>query len=139
MGQLLFRKPLLAVWVLVALLEIVTAPLWWATPFVVTATTDRPLGPTLAWWACAEIVLTAPPLVYAARRRKLPVLGVLLNIPCVYPTKVVNLYYAWKALVVELLLVPLGLSRGLTVYEKGRAPTPAAMAGSMPSAAGRYG
>jgi hypothetical protein len=40
--------------------------------------------------------------------------------------KLVNIYYAWKALVVELLLVPLRLSKGLTVYEKGRPdPSPA--------------
>ncbi|MFI1159645.1 hypothetical protein [Streptomyces sioyaensis] len=44
-----------------------------------------------------------------------------MNIPCVYATKAVNLVYAWKALIVELLLVPLHLARGLTVYEKGRA------------------
>ncbi|WP_234341469.1 hypothetical protein [Streptomyces sp. NRRL S-1813] len=33
------------------------------------------------------------------------------------------LVYVWKALVVELLLVPLHLARGLTVCEKGRADT----------------
>lgn len=124
--RLVTRKPLLALWILLALLEIVTAPLWWAMPFVAAATTAQPLSSTLAWWTGAEVLLTAPPLIYAARRRKLPVLRVLLNIPCVYPTKIVNLYYAWKALVVELLLVPLRLSQGLTVYEKGRAPTPCA-------------
>ncbi|MFI7101014.1 glycosyltransferase family 2 protein [Streptomyces sp. NPDC050161] len=127
-GGLVRHKPLLAVWVLLALLEIVTAPLWWAAPFVAAATTDRPLAVTLAWWAGADLLLTAPPLVYAARRRKLPLSGVLVNIPCVYATKAVNLVYAWKALLVELLLVPLHLARGLTVYEKGRADTPRAAA-----------
>ena len=68
--------------------------------------------------------MTTPPLIYAARRRKLPVLRVLLNIPFAYLTKIVNVYYAWKGLVVELVLVPLRISRGLTVYEKGRAHAP---------------
>jgi N-acetylglucosaminyltransferase len=52
---------------------------------------------------------------------------VLINLPCLYPTKAVNIYYAWKALIVELILVPLRLSSGLVVYEKGRADTAAAM------------
>ncbi|WP_431999828.1 glycosyltransferase family 2 protein [Streptomyces sioyaensis] len=126
LGQLIVRKPLLAVWVLLALLEILTAPLWWATPFVAAAMMAQPLPVAFVWWAAAELVLTAPPLIYAARRRKLPLTGVLLNLPCVYATKAVNLVYAWKALIVELLLVPLHLARGLTVYEKGRADSPTA-------------
>ncbi|MEB8336990.1 hypothetical protein [Streptomyces endophyticus] len=66
------------------------------------------------------------PLIRAARRRRLPILPVLANIPCAYATKNINPIYAWKALPVELLLVPLGLIRGLTVYEKGHGPGPAA-------------
>ncbi|WP_051831698.1 glycosyltransferase family 2 protein [Streptomyces violens] len=124
LGALITRKPLLAVWVLLALLEILTAPLWWATPFVVAATTDQSLGTSLAWWAGAELLLTTPPLLYAVRRRRLRLASVLINLPCVYATKIVNLIYAWKALFVELLLVPLGFSSGLTIYEKGRADTP---------------
>ncbi|MER5970471.1 glycosyltransferase [Streptomyces sp. NPDC002055] len=126
LGRLILRKPLLAVWILLAMVEILTAPLWWATPVILAATTDQTLPSALGWWAGTDILLTVPPLVYAARRRKLPVRRVLLNIPCVYPAKAVNLYYAWKAVWVELVLVPLRLSRGLTVYEKGRAPTPLA-------------
>ncbi|MGH4030162.1 glycosyltransferase family 2 protein [Actinomycetota bacterium Odt1-20B] len=125
LGRSLTAKPMLALWILLALVEIVTAPLWWATPFLLAATTERTLGGSLAWWAGAEMLLTAPPLVYAARRRGLSLVGVLANIPCVYATKAVNLYYAWKALVVELALVPLGVSRGLRVYEKGRPAGPA--------------
>ncbi|MFF7705007.1 glycosyltransferase family 2 protein [Streptomyces lydicus] len=124
LGRLILHKPLLALWVLLALLEILTAPLWWATPFVIASTTDEPPALAFLWWAGAELLLTTPPLLYAAHRRKLPVGHVLLNIPCVYATKAVNLIYAWKALLVELLLVPLHLARGLTVYEKGRADTP---------------
>ncbi|WP_405745747.1 glycosyltransferase family 2 protein [Streptomyces sp. NBC_01525] len=133
LGALIRHKPLLALWVVLAVFEIVTAPLWWATPFAMAALTDRPLPATLGWWAGTDLLLTAPPLLYAARRRKLRTVAVLRDLPCVYATKAVNLVYAWKALVVELLLVPLGLSKGLTVYEKGRADTPVAA----PTAAGR--
>jgi N-acetylglucosaminyltransferase len=120
-GHLTTRKPLLAVWILLALLEIVTAPLWWATPLVLTLGMHRSLGRTLATWLGSELLFTVPPLIYASHRRGLPMLRVLGNMPFAYLTKTVNVYYAWKALVVELVLVPLHLSQGLTVYEKGRA------------------
>jgi cellulose synthase/poly-beta-1,6-N-acetylglucosamine synthase-like glycosyltransferase len=121
LGGLVRRKPMLAVWILLALAEVFAAPLWWATPFVLTLGMHRSVGAALTLWLGSELLLTVPPLLYAARRRRLPVLGVMANIPFVYLTKAVNVYYAWKALIVELILVPLRLSRGLVVYEKGRA------------------
>jgi cellulose synthase/poly-beta-1,6-N-acetylglucosamine synthase-like glycosyltransferase len=125
--RLIIDKPLLALWIIVAVLEILTAPLWWATPFIFTMALHKPVVATLAWWFGTELGLTLPPLCYAAHRRRLPLWRVLLNVPCLYLTKPVNIYYAWKGLIVELILVPLGLSRGLTVYEKGRAHTPGAV------------
>lgn len=122
--SLVTRKPMLALWIVLALLEILTAPLWWATPLVLTLGLHRSVPGTLAWWFGTELGFTLPPLVYAARRRRLPVIRVLSNIPFVYLTKVVNLYYAWRGLIVELILVPLRLSHGLVVYEKGRAHAP---------------
>jgi cellulose synthase/poly-beta-1,6-N-acetylglucosamine synthase-like glycosyltransferase len=124
LGKLVIHKPMLAVWIVLAVLEVFTAPLWWAAPFLLTLGMHRPVGRTLAWWIGSELIFTAPPLIYAARRRRLPILRVLMNVPFVYLTKAVNLYYAWKALIVELILVPLRLSQGLVVYEKGRAHTP---------------
>jgi N-acetylglucosaminyltransferase len=124
LGHLVTRKPMLALWIILALVEIFTAPLWWATPFVLTLGMHKSITATLTLWLGSELLFTAPPLIYAAHRRKLPILHVLANIPFVYLTKAVNLYYAWKALIVELILVPLRLSQGLTTYEKGRACTP---------------
>jgi N-acetylglucosaminyltransferase len=122
LGRLVIRKPMLALWITLAVVEVFTAPLWWATPFLLTLGMHRPIIQTLTWWLGTELLWTAPPLIYAARRRRLSVLRVLMNVPFVYLTKAVNLYYAWKALIVELILVPLHLSQGLVVYEKGRAP-----------------
>ncbi|MFC5835699.1 glycosyltransferase family 2 protein [Nonomuraea insulae] len=118
--RLLTRKPMLATWIIIALLEILLAPLWWATPLFLTLSLHKPVAPTMAWWTGGELLLTIPALLYAAKRRHLPVSRVLVNLPFVYLNKVVNLYYAWKALLVELILVPLHLSRGLVIYEKGR-------------------
>lgn len=118
--RLITRKPMLATWVVVALVEIVLAPVWWVTPFVLTLGMHAPAWRTLGWWTGGELLLTLPALVYAAHRRRLALWRVLANVPFVYLNKAVNLYYAWKALIVELLMVPLGLSKGLLVYEKGR-------------------
>ncbi|MFI5662483.1 glycosyltransferase [Streptomyces sp. NPDC051684] len=120
-GELTLRKPMLALWVVLALTEILLAPLWWGVPLILTLGYGRPPLETYGWWLGSELALTLPPLLYAARRRRVPVGQVLLNLPCVYPTKLVNVVYAWKAVVVELVLVPLGRSKGLVVYEKGRA------------------
>lgn len=122
--RLVTRKPMLALWVGLAVLEILLAPLWWGAPVLLIAALDRPAGPTMGWWLGAELALTIPPLVYAARRRRLRLRDVLGNVPFVYLTKLVNLWYAWKALIVELALVPLRLADGLTVYEKGRPDAP---------------
>ncbi|MFI0445723.1 glycosyltransferase family 2 protein [Actinomadura sp. 6N118] len=115
------RKPMLALWVVLAVLEILLAPVWWTTPLILTFVWRLPVTETLAWWFGTELLLFTPPLVYAARRRHLSVLRVLANVPFAYPTRAVNTYYAWKGLLVELVLVPLGLAKTLTVYEKGRA------------------
>lgn len=119
--ELLKRKPVLALWVSLAVWEILTAPLWYATPFILTIGLDMPVAPTLVLWFGIEIALLAPPLIYAARRRQLSLLRIVGNIPYLYLVKAINFGYAWKAFIVEILLVPLGLSRGLLVYEKGRA------------------
>ncbi|WP_128375359.1 glycosyltransferase family 2 protein [Streptomyces cavernae] len=115
------NKPLLLLWVLIAVWDILTAPLWYAMPFVLIFGMHQSVTVTLLWWAVAELVLLTPPLLYAARRRKLPYLRVMRNLPYVYLNKMVNVWYAWRALIVELVAVPLKLTQGLCVYEKGRA------------------
>jgi cellulose synthase/poly-beta-1,6-N-acetylglucosamine synthase-like glycosyltransferase len=121
-GALVRRRPMLGLWVVLALLEVVTAPVWWATPVVAPMVLSARAGrAALEWWAGTELGFTLPVLVYAARRRRVPIGRVLRNLPCLYAVKAVNIWYAWKAVGVELVLVPLGLARGLSVYEKGRA------------------
>ncbi|MEW2353894.1 hypothetical protein [Spirillospora sp. NPDC029432] len=121
--RLLVRKPLLALWVGLAVPEILLAPLWWITPVLLTYAWHLPLAEALAWWAATELLLLAPPLLYAAHRRGIPYRRILVNLPCVYATRAVNTYYAWRALITELLLAPLGLASSLTTYEKGRPDT----------------
>lgn len=113
------HKPMLGLWILLAVLEIFTAPLWWTAPVLFIGFLGQSVENTLLWWAGFEMMMTVPPLLYGIHKRKLNYLSILVMFPCVYFNKVINFYYAWKAMVVELMLVPLGLSEGLVVYEKG--------------------
>lgn len=117
----LWRKPMLGLWVFLAVWEILTVPLWYIMPFVWIFVLHMSVESAALWFFGAEMALVMPPLLYACIRRKLSVLHMLTCIPALYAVKAVNFTYAWKALVVELVLVPAGLSQGLRDYEKGRA------------------
>jgi cellulose synthase/poly-beta-1,6-N-acetylglucosamine synthase-like glycosyltransferase len=121
--DLLRTKRMLAMWVGLAVWEILTVPLWYAMPFIWLFVFDWSVVTTALWFFGAELALLLPPILYGAIRRKVPILHVLACIPSLYVVKAVNFAYAWKALVVEMMLVPLGLSEGLHDYEKGRADT----------------
>lgn len=118
--DLIKHKRMLAIWVALALAEIISAPIWWVSPVVLPVLFHMSFLSVMSWWFGLETALLLPPLLYACVRRRLNPLRVLLNIPCVYFNKAINTYYAWKALIVELVLVPLGRSDGLVIYEKGR-------------------
>lgn len=120
-GRMIFRKPMLFLWILIAIWDIVTTPLWYAMPFLLIFAYHQDVAITLMWWLGLEAVLLWLPLIYAARRRKISHLRILRNFPYLYLNKTVNVYYAWKALFVELIGVPLRLTAGLQVYVKGRA------------------
>lgn len=118
--DLVKRKRMLALWIALALVEICTAPIWWVSPVVLPLVFHMSFVGVMSWWFGLETAMLLPPLLYACVRRRLNPARVLINIPCVYFNKAFNTYYAWKALIVELILVPLGLSNGLVIYEKGR-------------------
>ncbi|MGH3731615.1 MAG: glycosyltransferase family 2 protein, partial [Micromonosporaceae bacterium] len=126
MPDLVRRKKVLALWVALAVWEILTVPIWYATPFVASFGWDISFATALLWFFGAELLLLVPPLVYGAYRRKVPISHIVACIPALYVVKAINFSYAWKALVLELILVPLGLRRGLHEYHKGRPdPVPA--------------
>ncbi|MFC4910042.1 glycosyltransferase family 2 protein [Actinomadura gamaensis] len=114
------RKPMLALWVVLAVLEILLAPLWWLTPVLLTTAGHVRPAIAVALWLGGELPLLVATLLHAARKRNLPPLQVLGNVPCLYAIRAVNTYYAWKAMIIELVLVPLGFAKSLTTYHKGR-------------------
>jgi N-acetylglucosaminyltransferase len=114
------HKPVLALWYSVAIAEILMLPLWWGGPLLWVYVWHDPFLRTFEWWIALQLAVNIPVLMYAAVRRRVNPLSVLVNFPLVYVNGAVNSFYAWKGMIVELVLVPLGIARGLTVYEKGR-------------------
>jgi len=114
------HKPVLAFWYSLAIAEILMLPFWWGSPLLWVYVWHDPFLRTFEWWLIVQLVINIPVLMYAAVRRRVNPLSVLVNFPLVYVNGAVNSFYAWKGMIVELVLVPLGVAQGLTVYEKGR-------------------
>jgi len=117
-GMLVRHKPMLALWVFLACFEILTAPLWYATPLIATQFLGDSWSDAMAWWMLVELSLVLPPLVYGSLRRDMPFWQILGNVPFVYLNKVVNFTYAWRGILLEL--TPLRHRYTLVDYEKGR-------------------
>lgn len=118
-GLSLWRKPMLAVWALAAALEIMLIPLWVGLPFLLWLTISRPILPTLEAFLITDIFFMVLITTVGSLRRGINPLRTWAMIPNVYANRVFNCYYATKAMYVELLLVPLGWSDGLTTFRKG--------------------
>lgn len=118
--DLVRHKRWLAYWVALTVLEIILMPTWYLLPLM-----PQVFGMTyvqaLITFFVSEFLLSVIPLIYAVRRRHLKMARVLAMWPCMYVNKVINIYMTWKAMVCELVLVPLGLRRTFLLYEKGRA------------------
>ena len=119
-GRQLRRKPMLALWIALAVWDIMMAPAWWAAPVIMPLLFHFSMINMFIWWIGLEMAVTVPVIIVGAVKRKTGIIRALINLPFVYGNKAVNTWYAWKAMVVELILVPLGKSKGLVVYEKGR-------------------
>lgn len=116
----IFKKKWLAFWVYFSVLEILIMPGWYLMP-VLPFLFGMTYGHAIPFFFGSEFLLSAPILIYAARKRNMSVMKVLRYWPCMYANKAISIYYTWKAMICELLLVPLGLRQSFLVYEKGRA------------------
>jgi hypothetical protein len=70
-------------------------------------------------WLGSDLVITLPVVLYGAHRRGHGILWGLANFPLIWVTRMFNLFYATKALIWELFLVPLGWAESLSVWKKG--------------------
>jgi cellulose synthase/poly-beta-1,6-N-acetylglucosamine synthase-like glycosyltransferase len=112
-------KKTLALWVTLAIIDILSIPLIVGTPLVTWWLYGANPLRTVAIFVGIDLLMTMPVVVTGTIRRKGRVIHALLTYPCLYVNRSVNSYYAIKAFVTELVLVPLGVTKGLQVFNKG--------------------
>lgn len=113
------KRPMLLLWVLLILWDVLNIPLWWASPFLMVFWLGIPPGIALAWWLGIELLTVFPVWIAGAVKRKVGLWRLLASFPFIYLNRVINSWYAVKYLIVELVLVPLHLASSLAVFEKG--------------------
>jgi N-acetylglucosaminyltransferase len=110
------HKKILALLVLASMWDIVSVPLWLATPFLLVKSAEAPF---LRMALIAEALVTVPVIVTGAFRRGFSPLWALANMPFLWVNRVFSVYYSSKAMIWELVLVPLGWKRSLAFFHKG--------------------
>jgi cellulose synthase/poly-beta-1,6-N-acetylglucosamine synthase-like glycosyltransferase len=118
------RKPMLALWMSMSLIDIAISPLTLALPVLWLTVFHKTLRWVLLFAGGSEVVVMGPALVVASVKRKISFRRIAACYPSYYALKFINAFYDWKAMAVELVGVPLGLTSGLATYEKGRAEGP---------------
>ena len=73
----------------------------------------------LIWWLGGTLLLTIPLLAYAAIKYRLNPLPILASLPFTQYTGLFSSGSTVRAMVVELVLVPLNLAKGMTVFKRG--------------------
>lgn len=124
--ELVKHKKWLAYWVYLSVLEILLMPTWYLMP-VFPKLFGMTYESALITFFASEFLLSLLPMAYGARKRKMKIRKALFMWPFMYANKVISIYYTWKAMIYELVLVPLHLRESFLTYEKGRADTPAAL------------
>ena len=112
------HKPMLTLWVVVCMLESLMSPAALLAPILL------PLVVHMSWlmillFALGGQLIMFPSLIYASIKRKINPLAILASLLFLNYTRIFNSYYTIRAMVVELVLVPLHISDGMTVFVKG--------------------
>lgn len=118
--DLLKSKKMLALWVALSLYEILMSPIFLAVPVLLIAS-GLPVLWVIALLVLGELMFFYPPILYGCVKRGIPWWKPFAWYPSFFVLKLHNFYYDVKCSFVELVLVPLGLSKGLTTYVRGKA------------------
>jgi cellulose synthase/poly-beta-1,6-N-acetylglucosamine synthase-like glycosyltransferase len=119
--QLVKRKPMVALWASLQFLETALAPVVISLPFIAYFVWDISFIEILIWWLLGDLLVFWPPVLYGCFKRNYPVWRALLSYPTWYMLKAVNIRWDLHMLIREMILVPLGISKPFTVYERGKA------------------
>jgi cellulose synthase/poly-beta-1,6-N-acetylglucosamine synthase-like glycosyltransferase len=120
-GRLLRNRPMVALWAGLQFLETVLAPLIIVLPILMFFVWHSPALNILEWWALGDLVTFWPPVLYGCWKRKYSPLKAILSYPAWYLLKAVNFRWDMHMMVRELVLVPLGICKPFTTYERGKA------------------
>jgi N-acetylglucosaminyltransferase len=118
--EIIRRKKVLTLIVLASIVDVFMLPVLLATPFILSATLGSRLIETIAVaWLSTDLLVTVPVVLTGAVRRGINPAWALVNIPLIWVNRSFNFYYGAKALLWEMLLVPLGWKTSLSSFEKG--------------------
>jgi N-acetylglucosaminyltransferase len=116
--EIIRHKKMLALWIGLGVFDVLSVPLVCAL-LVAAVAVGSNAWVLLALWLSIDLLVMLPVVTYAAIRRGYNPLRVIAQIPLVYVNRAYNAYYATKAMIVELILVPLGLAHSLDTFHKG--------------------
>lgn len=118
--NLIRHKPMLALWVAISLWEIMITPFVLMLPILAFAG-GLPLWQFVLFAVTSELLVFFLPVLYGCKKRNIPLYKAFAWYPSYWVLKLHNFYYDVRCAFVELVLVPLKLSQGLTVYVRGKA------------------
>ena len=116
------RKRILALLLLVSIWDVFALPLLAVSPFVFEPSgvgAENIIEYAAVAWLSSDLFITLPVVLYGAHKRGIGVWWALLNFPLIWLTRTWNLYYSAKSLLWEFFLVPLGWAKSLDVWQKG--------------------
>jgi cellulose synthase/poly-beta-1,6-N-acetylglucosamine synthase-like glycosyltransferase len=117
--EALRRKKMLALWMTLTLIDIISIPLWILSPIVGPFIFHTRVLTTVLYWLGTDLVMTMPVVAIGVVKRKVNPFWALISYPCIYINRCYNAWYAIKAASIELVFVPLGWAKGLQVFIKG--------------------
>jgi len=120
--QIIRRKRILALLLLVSLWDVFSLPLLAVSPFLFEPSgvgAERIIEYAAIAWFSSDLLITLPVVLYGAHRRGHGIPWGLINFPLIWVTRTYNLWYTTKGLIWELFLVPLGWKTSLAHWVKG--------------------
>ena len=117
--EIVHGKKMLALWAALAVIDIISIPLWIASPFIAPLIFHDDVGEYFLIWLGIDLAMTMPVVFIGVARRKVNPFWALISYPCIYINRIFNAYYAIKAASIELVFVPLGWAKGLSKFHKG--------------------
>ena len=120
--DILRRKRILALLLIASIWDIFSLPILAVSPFVFEPSgvgAEKIIEYIAIAWLSSDIFITLPVVLYGAHKRAISLWWALVNFPLIWINRTFNLYYATKALIWEMFLVPLGWAQSLGHWEKG--------------------